>query len=361
MTEYITPLPAPGAALSWPRSVVLLGSTGSIGVSALTFMAGQRDSFRVAALAGARNIARLAAQADTWRPPYLAVLDEAGRDELRALLPAGYSPEILCGPEGYAALAMLPEADIVLSAQVGAAGLTATEAAARAGKTIALANKESLVLAGELLRDTCRASGAVILPVDSEHNAIFQCLAGQNDADVARIILTASGGPFRGKDAAFLKTVTPEMALAHPNWSMGAKISIDSATMINKGLEVIEAHYLYGLPVESIAVLIHPQSLVHSLVEFSDGSLLAQAGTPDMRTAIAYALAWPRRMETGVPRLNLAQAAALTFEEPDFSVFPGLSLAIQALQEGRGLPIVYNAANEVAVSRFLNREIPFNA
>ena len=372
MIRYISPLPDPGTNFSTPRSVVILGSTGSIGVSALTFMASRRDCFRVVALAGARNIALLAEQAAVWRPSYLAVLDEKGRKGLAALLPADYSPEILCGPEGYALLAMLPEAETVLSAQVGAAGLIATEAAARAGKTIALANKESLVLAGDLLRETCHRTGAVILPVDSEHNAIFQCLAQslayggtmqteQPDPAVERIILTASGGPFRGKDKAFLKAVTPEMALAHPNWSMGAKISIDSATMVNKGLEVIEAHYLYGIPAEFITVLVHPQSIVHSLVEFTDGSLLAQAGTPDMRTAIAYALTWPCRMETGVPRLDLTQTAALTFEKPDTSVFPGLDLARQALENGKGLPIVYNAANEIAVSRFLDRKISFPA
>lgn len=357
MSGFISPLPK--VPPPWPRGVAILGSTGSIGKGALTFMARHREEFRVAALAGARNVPLLAEQAASFRPPYLGVLDEKNARELRALLPAGYAPEILHGPQGFAALAALPEAPFVLSAQVGAAGLTATEAAARAGKIIALANKESLVMAGDMLRETCRRTGAAILPVDSEHSAIFQCLEGRNYGDISRVILTASGGPFRGKDAAFLDRVTPEMALAHPTWSMGAKISIDSATMINKGLEVIEAHYLYGLPVSGIEVLIHPQSIVHSLVEFADSSQLAQTGTPDMRTAIAYALAWPRRMDTGVARLDLAKIGHLTFEEPDVSLFPGLGLAIRALEGGKGLPVVYNAANEIAVSRFLEREISF--
>ena len=363
MIRYISLLPGQKAAAPlpvWPRSVAIMGSTGSIGVNALTFMNSQKERFRVVALAGARNIELLVRQALHWRPPYLGVLDDEGRKRLRAALPDSYRPEILVGPAGYAALASLPEPSIVLSAQVGAAGLAATAAAAKAGKIIALANKESLVLAGDILRGICAASGAVILPVDSEHSALFQCLEGQTRGDEPRrIILTASGGPFRGWDRSSLAAVTPEKALAHPNWSMGSKISIDSATMMNKGLEIIEAHHLYGLPAEQISVLVHPESVIHSLVEFTDGSLLAQAGTPDMRLAIAYALSWPERLEAGVERLDLAALGSLTFEKADVFLFPCLGLAVEALKNGNGLPVVLNAANEIAVARFLNREIAF--
>ncbi len=356
MIRYISSLPDSLPAL--PRALAILGSTGSIGVSALRVVDACPGSFSIAALAAARNVTLLAEQAAAYRPPFLAVLDEVAARELARLLPAGYSPTILTGPEGYAALASLDEADCVLSAQVGAAGLAATEAATRAGKLVALANKESLVLAGDLIRALAAKSGAVILPVDSEHNAIFQCLRGREDS-VSRIILTASGGPFRGKSPEFLRGATPEQALAHPNWRMGPKISIDSATMMNKGLEIIEAHHLYGLPSERIDVLVHPQSLVHSLVEFHDGGLLAQIGQPDMRLPIAHCLAWPHTLDSGAPRCDLARAPALTFEEPDVSLFPCLTLARQALSKGGGLPVVLNAANEVAVARFLEGDIPF--
>ncbi len=406
--RYISPLPGTAWRQAWPRRLSVLGSTGSIGVSALDVIRRQPEDFHLFALAGARNLTLLARQAAEFRPPFLGVLEETSVAELRRLLPAGYSPQILHGPEGYAELARLPEAHVVLSAQVGAAGLYATAAAVTAGKVIALANKESLVLAGHLIRRLCERSGAVILPVDSEHNAIFQCLAGsgalysEDGAEtrpttqstdeahgtapsqpggtggnhfprrgpgqspgfspahtVSRLILTASGGPFRGKSAAELAAVTVEDALAHPNWNMGAKITIDSATLMNKGLEMIEAQHLYGLPLSAIDVLVHKESIVHSLVEFADGSQLAQLGVPDMRVPIAYCLGFPRRLDTGVRRLNLAEAGALTFAPPDEALFPCLGLARQAQEAGNGSPVVLNAANEMAVEAFLLRRIGY--
>lgn len=359
MLQYITRLPSAGWEKTFPRTVVLMGSTGSIGVNTLRIIERHPDLFRVVALAGGRNISLLAEQAGKWRPPYLGVLTEEGRAALYKALPAGYRPEIVVGPRGYAQLAALSGASTVLSAQMGAAGLRATMAAAQAGKVICLANKESLVLAGGMLRETCARTGAVILPVDSEHNAVFQGLRWRDPETVRRIILTASGGPFRGKTREFLAHVTPEQALKHPNWSMGAKITIDSASMMNKGLEVIEAYHLYGLPLERIGVLVHPQSLVHSLVEFVDGSLIAQAGTPDMRMPIAYCLAWPRCLDAGVPPLDLARCGGLTFEEPDLHSFPCLELACRTIGGSGALPVVLNAANEVAVDAFLAHHIGF--
>lgn len=357
MISYISPLPDDHPA--WPREVAVMGSTGSIGVSTLAVIAANPGRFRVAALAAGRNVELLAKQAAAWRPGHLAVIDDAARQALAPLLPPGYTPEIHIGPEGFADLAALPEARVVVSAQVGAAGLAATYAAVVAGKIVALANKESLVLAGALIRETAWRTGAVILPVDSEHNAIFQCLAGQDTSSVSKLILTASGGPFRGKDAAFLETVTPAMALNHPNWSMGAKITIDSATLMNKGLEVIEAHHLYGLPLERIDVLVHPQSVIHSLVAFKDSGMLAQAGPPDMRIAIAHCLGWPGREASGVPPMDLAALGALTFEKPDVSVFKCLALAKDALKADNGMCVVLNAANEIAVAAFLSGRISF--
>ncbi|MBU1229198.1 MAG: 1-deoxy-D-xylulose-5-phosphate reductoisomerase [Proteobacteria bacterium] len=360
MKTYISLWPAQAPELPFPRSVAILGSTGSIGVSALSVIAQHPDLFCVAALAGGRNAQRLAEQAAHFRPGVLAVLDEAVARELKALLPAGYAPEILFGQEAYEAVAAMPGTDLVLSAIVGAAGFLPTLAAAKAGKRIALANKESLVLGGRLIRAACRASGAVVLPVDSEHNALFQALCGHNgDADLARLILTASGGPFRGKDAAFLAAVTPAQALNHPNWSMGAKISIDSATLMNKGLEVIEACHLYGLPVSRVEVLVHPQSLVHSLAEYVDGSQLAHLGLPDMRIPIAHSLCYPRRVALDMPRLDLAQAGDLTFEAPDEALFPCLGLAKAAFAASHSHPVALNAANEVAVDLFLQGRIGF--
>ncbi len=360
---YISSLQLPrGLAFErppFPRALAVMGSTGSIGVSALDVLARHPDKFSVLALAGGRNAARLAEQAAAFRPPYLAVLDAATAQDLTARLPAGYAPEILLGREGYAALAALPETDMVLSAQSGAAGLAATLAAVRTGKIVALANKESLVLAGELIRRECAASNAVILPVDSEHNALFQALGAEPLSRVRRLILTASGGPFRGKTRGDLLRVTPETALKHPNWSMGAKISIDSATLMNKGLEVIEAHHLYGLPPERIDVLVHPESIVHSLVEFHDTSMLAQLGPADMRVAIAHCLAWPERIAPGPAPLDLLAQGRLTFEDVDHATFPCLDLARATLSPGGPSPVVLNAANEMGVAAFLTGRLTF--
>lgn len=357
---YISPLSV--AVSGRPRRLAVLGATGSIGVSSLRVAAEHPDRYVVTGLAGATNVALLAEQAAAFRPPVLAVLTEAGAKALTALLPAGYKPDILVGPEGYAAMARLPEVDVVVSAIVGAAGLGPTLAAVAAGKVVALANKESLVLAGDLIRKTARASGAVILPVDSEHNALFQALGGAGLPDlplVERLVLTASGGPFRTMPRAELDAVTPEMALNHPTWSMGPKISVDSATLMNKGLEVIEACRLYGLPVSQVEVVVHPQSIVHSLAQLHDGSLLAHLGPPDMRVAIAYCLGYPERLPLSGPRVDLVKLASLTFEAPREDAFPCLSLARQALCAGPSHTVVLNAANETAVALFLDGRLPF--
>lgn len=360
-SDYISALPPSGqdCGATSPRSVVVLGSTGSIGRNALAVMAEHPDHFRVLGLAGGRNMDLLASQAGFWRPSLLAVLDDALALELRQRLPRNYTPEILSGPKGYAAMARLSAAEMVLSAQVGAAGLPATLAAAQSGKLIALANKESLVLAGPMIRETCRASNAMILPVDSEHNAVFQTLRGENASALKRVILTASGGPFRDMDAAQLTAVTVQQALNHPNWSMGAKISVDSATLMNKGLEVIEACQLFGLPLEQVDVLIHPQSIVHSLVEFVDRSLLAHLGPADMRVPISYCLGFPRRLELDMAPLDLLTAGSLDFRKADTVLFPCLDLARQALQSGQSHLVVLNAANETAVELFLNHKLDF--
>ncbi len=373
-TAYISSLPSGVHLPAAPRQLSILGATGSIGDSALRLAAAHPEAFSVCALAGGRNVARLAELATRFRPAHLAILTPELAEELARLLPAGYRPHILTGVYGYEQLASLPEADVVLSAMVGAAGLQPTLAAARAGKIIALANKESLVLAGDLIHIACRDSGAVVLPVDSEHNAIFQALAGHHTQGVRRLILTASGGPFRGRRAESLADVTPEDALKHPSWSMGAKISIDSATLMNKALEVIEAWRLFGAPPERIEVLVHPQSIVHSLVEFDDGSQLAHLGPPDMRIPIAYCLAWPERLplladgdapagETdALTPLDLAAVGQLTFERPDTTVFPCLEYAYEVIRQA--MPAGYvalNAANEAAVQLFLERRIPFPA
>ena len=359
-TGYISSLDV--AWTGRPRRVVLLGATGSIGVSALKVMAEHPDRYVVAGLAGATNVQLLAEQAVRFRPPVLAVLDADRAAALADLLPDGYRPDILTGPAGYAALAAAPEADLVLSAIVGAAGLLPTLAAVAAGKVVALANKESLVLAGDRIRELAHISGAVILPVDSEHNALFQALGGPDLPDlplVERLVLTASGGPFRAAPSDVLAKVTPKMALAHPNWSMGPKISVDSATLMNKGLEVIEACRLYGLPSERVDVVVHPQSIVHSLAQLHDGSLLAHLGPPDMRVAIAYCLGFPERLSLSVPRVDLITLGALTFEAPRDADFPCLGLARQALAAGASHTVVLNAANEVAVARFLKGGLSF--
>ena len=357
--KYISALSSPVFDRPGPRALSILGSTGSIGTSALKVVAKNPGALRVVALAGARNMALLARQAEAFRPAVLGVLDEAKARELRELLPAGYAPTILAGQEGYTALATLPEADLVLAAQVGAAGLVPALAAARAGKVLCLANKEALVLAGDLFRRACAESGAVILPVDSEHNALFQAFAGHDGRQATRLILTASGGPFRTWPAEKIRAVTPAQALKHPNWSMGAKISIDSATMMNKGLEIIEAVHLYGADLDEVDVVVHPQSIVHSLVEYADGSQLAHLGVPDMEIPIGYCLGYPERLNIGLERLDLAKVGTLTFEAPDPERFPCLRLAREALAAGGGHPVVLNAANEVAVQAFLDGRIPF--
>lgn len=356
--SYISQPPSDNWIREAPRALAVLGSTGSIGVSALRVVEARPDFFRVEALAGARNTALLAEQAARFRPSVLAVIDGAAADELRSFS-LGYTPRIVAGPEGYEEVAALPAASTVLSAQAGAAGLRATLAAVRAGKVVCLANKESLVLAGEAIREACARTGAAVLPVDSEHNAVFQALAGRPAGQVRRVLLTASGGPFRGMKREALARVSPEQALRHPNWNMGAKITIDSATLMNKGLELIEACRLYGLPPERVGVLLHPQSLVHSLVEFTDNSLMAQLGTPDMRLAIGHCLAWPHCPDAGVAPLDLVRAGTLSFEAPDEENFPCLELARRALRFGKGMPAALNAADEEAVELFLKGRIGF--
>jgi 1-deoxy-D-xylulose-5-phosphate reductoisomerase len=353
---YISRLPE---GVSFPRSLVILGSTGSIGVNALKVVDEHSEKFEVPALAGAANAELLADQAARYRPAHLGVLDSETAGRLRDMLPTGYAPEIHVGPQGYEDMSRLPEADTVLAAQVGAAGLPPALAAASAGKTIALANKEALVLGGHLIREACRESGAVILPVDSEHNALFQVLVGHPDSSVRRLLLTASGGPFLGRDPEELREATLEQAVAHPNWSMGTKISIDSATLMNKGLEVVEACRLFGLAPERVDVVVHPQSIVHSLVEFGDASMLAHLGPPDMRIPIAYALGFPRRLELPLRPLDLAAAGALTFQPPALDIFPCLRLAYEALKAGEAHTAVLNAANEVAVAEFAAGRIRF--
>jgi 1-deoxy-D-xylulose-5-phosphate reductoisomerase len=359
MLHYISALQPAHDLPEQGRKLVVLGSTGSIGQNVLRIAQEHPDRVQIAALAGGENIHLLAQQAITWQPPVLAVKSLALAAELRRLLPAEYRPEILSGQDGYIRMASIPEVDIVVSAQVGAAGLAPTLAAVREGRIVALANKESLVLAGPLLREACAQSGACILPVDSEHNALFQAMAGHSGQEVKTLILTASGGPFRQASKSFLDQVTPEQALAHPNWSMGAKISVDSATMMNKGLEVIEAHYLFGLPLEGIEVVVHPESIVHSMVEFRDGSVLSHMGIPDMRIPIAYCLSYPQRLHMDLPRLDLVRMGRLSFFSPDEELFPCLALAKAALQTGPSYPVVLNAANEVAVELFLNHQIAF--
>lgn len=357
--QYISPLVSPVFDRPGPRSLAILGSTGSIGTSALRVVGKNPHALRVVALAGARNMALLARQALEHRPEYLGVLDEEKARELRAMLPREYAPRIVAGQEGYSLLATLPEADLVLAAQVGAAGLVPALAAATAGKVLCLANKEAMVLAGDLFRQACRDSGAVILPVDSEHNALFQAFSGHDGRQASRLILTASGGPFRTWSLEQIQTVTPAQALKHPNWSMGAKISIDSATMMNKGLEIIEAVHLYGASPAEVDVVVHPQSIVHSLVEYEDGSQLAHLGVPDMEIPIGYCLGYPERLNIGLERLDLARVGTLTFEAPDPVRFPCLRLTREALNAGSGQCVVLNAANEIAVQAFLDGRISF--
>ena len=339
------------------RKIAILGATGSVGTSTLDLVERNPERFEVVAVTAATNSEALADIARRTGAALAVVSDEARLPDLAERL-AGSGCRAAAGTDALIEAAA-GEAELVIAAIVGCAGLRPVMAAVEAGRTVALANKEALVTAGALMTEAATRSGATLLPVDSEHNAIFQCLACGRKEDVAKIVLTASGGPFRTASAAAMREATPAEAVAHPNWSMGAKISVDSATMMNKGLELIEAHYLFGLPADRIDILIHPQSVVHSLVEFVDGSVLAQLGSPDMRIPIAYALAWPERIATPAQRLDLATVARLEFEAPDFSRFPALGLARQALLAGGSAPIVLNAANEAAVARFLASEIGF--
>ena len=340
------------------KSLSILGSTGSIGLSTLDVVRRHPDRFSIAALAEGHDVEMLLQQIDEFKPALVSVRDEASRERLKGLL-GDHKPEILCGIDGAATVAAVDGADMVVSAIVGAAGLVPTVSAIKAGKDIALANKETLVVAGQLVSDLVKKHNVALLPVDSEHSAIFQSLTGHRKEDIERIILTASGGPFRKTPADELVNVKPEQALKHPQWSMGAKITIDSATLMNKGLEVIEAHWLFDMPAEKIGVVVHPQSIIHSMVEYIDGCVIAQLGVPDMRAPIAYALAWPERCETGIGKLDLTKVATLTFEEPDMVRFPALRLAFDALKAGQTYPAVLNAANEIAVAAFLDRKIGF--
>jgi 1-deoxy-D-xylulose-5-phosphate reductoisomerase len=339
----------------------VLGSTGSVGCSTLDLMDQAERAgtgmFEVEALTGGANIVRLAEQARRWKPKLAVTADPAKLNVLREAL-AGTGVEAAAGDQAVIEAAARP-ADWIMAAIVGAAGLRSAWAAAATGATLALANKESLVCCGPALIERVRRSGGQLLPVDSEHSAIHQVFPHHAPEQVARLVLTASGGPFRTTPREALKSITPEQAVAHPNWSMGAKISVDSATMANKGLEAIEAAYLFDMPAERIGVVVHPESIIHSLVEYVDGSTLAQMGPPDMKTPIAYALAWPDRIAWRAPRLDLAALGQLTFEAPDDERFPALKLARQALQAGGAAPIVFNAANEVAALAFLDRRLGF--
>ena len=348
-------------------NLTILGSTGSIGTSTLDVVSRHPEKYRVTALTAQCRDDVLFEQCLRFQPRYAVLLDEAAAERLvQKIAAANLATEVLCGADALERVVSLPEVDAVMAAIVGAAGLRPTLAAARAGKKILLANKETLVMAGAIFMDAVRASGSVLLPIDSEHNAIFQSLPHHYSGNLAgggisKILLTASGGPFRDTSLSELQNVTPEQACAHPNWVMGRKISVDSATMMNKGLEVIEAHWLFNAPADAIQIVVHPQSIIHSLVQYVDGSVVAQMGNPDMRTPIAYALAYPERMASGVEPLDLFKVARLDFTAPDFVRFPCLELAYQALRAGGTAPAVLNAANEVAVAAFLDKQISFLA
>ena len=341
------------------RKLAVLGSTGSIGVTTLSIVERFPEDFQVVALAAGRNLAKLTEQVQRFQPDVVSLASEDDAKTLKEQLP-NFHGTILCGSEGLMATATHPEADMVMAALVGAVGLPPTLAGIRAGKTIALANKEALVVSGELMTREAQQYGVRLLPVDSEHNAIFQALQGHPRERVKRIILTASGGPFRQRPAAELADVSIEEALQHPTWKMGNKITIDSATLMNKGLEVIEARWLFDLPPEQVSIIVHPQSIVHSMVEYVDGSVLAQLGIPDMAVPISYILAYPDRLPLEhLPQLDLARIGQLQFHEPDFEKFSCLRLAYSALRQGGTCPAVLNAANEVAVEHFLNGQLRF--
>ena len=347
------------------KGLVVLGSTGSIGENTLDVAGRHPERFRIVALAAHSNHEVLFAQCERYRPECAVLVDRAAASKLASrVAEARLGTRVLAGVEALSTIATLPQTDLVMAAIVGAAGLAPTLAAAASGKTVLLANKEALVLAGALLLNAARASGAAILPIDSEHNAIFQCLPsgrepGASPRGVKRVLLTASGGPFLKTRREDLASVTPEQAVAHPNWRMGPKISVDSATLMNKGLEIIETCHLFAVAPERVGVVIHPQSIVHALVEYEDGSVLAQMSQPDMRVPIAHALGWPERIASGVPSLDLVQIGRLSFEAPDLERFPCLALAQEAARTGGTAPAVMNAANEVAVAAFLGRRLNF--
>ena len=348
-----------------PQVLTILGSTGSIGESTLDVVSRHPEKFRVFALAGHKQVEKLAAQCRTFRPDYAVVADAEHAARLEALLKRdGTATQVLHGAQALVDVASADEVSGVMCAIVGAAGLPSALAAAQKGKTIYLANKETLVVSGALFMETARANGAAVLPIDSEHNAIFQVLPRDytgrlNEHGIRSIILTASGGPFLTADLGTFDSITPAQAVKHPNWSMGRKISVDSATMMNKGLELIEAHWLFNCPPDKLEVVIHPQSVIHSMVRYRDGSVLAQLGNPDMRTPIAYCLGLPERIDSGVGDLDFDALSALTFQKPDFDRFPCLKLAYEAMNAGGAAPCVLNAANEAAVAAFLDGQIKF--
>ena len=341
------------------NTIALLGSTGSIGVNALEVIASNPERYRVVSLSAGRNIERLAKQMSVFRPLTVCVLEEKSAEALRRRFSGDYRPRVLWGVPGFIEAATMAEVRTVISAMSGAAGLLPTFEAIRNGKQIALANKETMVTAGPLIMETAKSMGVPIRPIDSEHSAIFQSLQGHDRRDLKRIILTASGGPFRDMSPAQMSNVTPEQALDHPNWCMGRKISIDSATLMNKGLEAIEAMWLFGLKTDQIDILIHPQSIIHSMVEYNDGSTIAQLGVPDMKIPISYALSYPRHLGNGLESLQLEKIGALTFETPDPERFRCLKLALDAAEAGDSMPAVLNGANEVAVAAFLENRIGF--
>lgn len=344
------------------KAITILGATGSIGLSTLDVIARHPSRFKVFALTANHSVDKLLQQCLQFQPRYAVMADEASANQLaQQLRQHDCATEVLAGEQALADVAAHSDTDYVMAAIVGAAGLVPSLAAAKAGKRVMLANKEALVMSGKLFMDTIAQSGAELLPIDSEHNAVFQCLPVDKCNGVEKVLLTASGGPFRTWAAERLNTVTPEQAVAHPNWSMGQKISVDSATLMNKGLEVIEACWLFNVPASQVEVIVHPQSTIHSMVAYNDGSVLAQLGNPDMRTPIAYALGWPQRLPSGVKPLDLLSVARLDFEQPDMKRFPCLGLAYEAHERGGYATVALNAANEMAVQAFLERRISFQA
>ncbi len=348
------------------KRICILGATGSIGVNTLNVAACHPDKYKIVALSANSQVDRLVEQCEQYQPEYAVMANEKAAEELASKLKSkNSSVQVLSGIEGLEKIASLPQVDYVMAAIVGAAGLKPTLAAARAGKRILLANKEALVMSGQIFMDEVKKNNAELLPIDSEHNAIFQCLPedyekGLAESGITKILLTGSGGPFRTKALNELENVTPDEACAHPNWSMGRKISVDSATMMNKGLEIIEACWLFNTNPDNIQVVVHPQSVIHSMVQYSDGSVLAQLGQPDMRTPIAHALAWPERIESGVEKLDFFSISKLEFERPDYERFPCLRLAEESIRKGGTAPAILNAANEVAVASFLDNELKFS-